>query len=451
MRGSLLLKAVTIGLLILILLIPLFLITALIQERASRRQEAVDSISSSWGSFQVLLGPVLAVPYKSYWKDKDGQEHCRLETAYFLPSELRIDGTLTPERRYRGIFEAAVYRSEVSFSGRFPHPDPGEGFSIPDENIIWKDAFLSVGITDTRGITSDLHLEWDGSKLPFKPTPGKSSFLKSGIHVPLAILETNKGEHSFSFRMSIQGTDSISVVPLGMKSETRLTSPWPDPSFEGAFLPETRSIDPSGFSATWKIAYFGRGYPQQWSTQDTNREMLEQQLWASKYGVKLFLPAGHYVQTTRSVKYAVLFVTLTFLAFALFEILASLRLHPLHYVLVGLALSLFYLLLLSLSEHIGFSWAYLLSAASVTVLIGGYCAAILALWHRAIVITGILAGLYGYLYVLLQLEDYALLLGSIALFAILAAVMYLTRRIDWYASSPARMPGPVPPPFPAAR
>jgi inner membrane protein len=447
MKPSIIFKVIAIGFLIFILLVPLFLIGLIVDERSRRREGAISGVSSTWGGAQLLWGPIITVPYRSYWKEKDGTMRCQTRNAHFLPSELKIEGKMNPEKRRRGIFDVAVYTGDFKVSGKFLPPNPTDELSIPDADIIWEDAVISMGITDTRGIKNDVVLEWDNRKLSFRPGPGRADFLATGIHAPIADLKGNTEPHSFSFGFSLKGTDSVRFVPAGMETAVKLDSSWPDPSFDGAFLPEIRNITAGGFNAGWKVSYFGRSYPQQWTSDSGTPDSLqgnEQQMRSSAFGVRLFVPADFYVQVNRSVKYAVLFVCLTFLAFFLFEVLASLRVHALHYLLIGLSLALFYLLLLSLSEHMGFAWAYLVSSVATAGMITLYCGSILSGWGRAGVIASVLTTLYGYLYVLLQLEDYALLLGSVALFLILSAVMYLTRKIDWYEVGSPKVP-PLPP------
>lgn len=445
MKTSILLKVIAIGFLIFLLLIPLFLIGLIVEERSRRREGAIHEVSSTWGGTQLLWGPVLTVPYRSYWTDKDGTVRCQIRNAHFLPSELAIEGKMTPEKRRRGIFDIAVYTGDFRVSGAFTVPDPENGLSIPEANVIWEDAVLSMGIADTRGIKTDVALTWGEKKISFRPGPGRAAFLTTGIHALIPGLQPGSPPQTFSFHVSLQGTDSVKVVPAGMETTVKLESSWPDPSFDGAFLPEVRNVTPAGFNASWKVSYFGRSYPQQWTTDTSDGPgTVEQQMRASAFGVRLFVPADFYVQVNRSVKYAVLFVSLTFLVFFLFEILASLRVHPLHYLLIGLSLALFYLLLLSLSEHLGFGWAYLASSVATAGAITLYCGSILSGWGRAGIIAAVLGALYGYLYVLLQLEDYALLLGALALFSILSTVMYLTRKIDWYEVGAPKAP-PMPP------
>ena len=453
MRRSLLARALVVLSLVVLLLVPLQMIRGVIEERAARRTAAIAEVASTWGSAQTLVGPVLIVPFrverKESWVEPVPagapgvvRERTRVvvERATFLPDNLKIDGRLAPERRWRGIFEVVLYRAELSVSGSMPAPDPG-ALGVPPEDVLWKDAVLSVGLSDTRGIREGPGLLWDGARVAFRPGPGAAGCVPSGVHAPLPALEGSPAaQHTFAFTVSLQGTESLAVTPLGASSEAVLRSPWPSPSFLGAFLPDRRPTTDGGFDAAWKVSSFGRNYPQRWRS---DRDAPGEAVAKSSFGVRLFLPADAYQQATRALKYAILFVGLTFLAFALFETFAGLRLHPLQYLFVGCALVLFYLLLVSVSEHVAFGAAYLAAAAATTALVSAYCAWVLVVKTRALVIAAALAALYGYLFVLLRLEDYALLLGAVALFALLAAIMLATRRVDWYAfprTEPERPP-----------
>jgi inner membrane protein len=437
------------------------MIEGLVGEREARRRAAVDEIGSTWGGSQTLVGPVLVLPHRVLRRESvvlppapgavagtPGvvHERTRVETdrAGFLPDRLKVEGTLTPERRRRGIFEVVVYTGTVAVSGTFPASD-ARALGIDPDDAALSDAFLSVAVSDTRGIREEPVLLWDGARVAFRPGEGDAGLGAAGLHAPLPDFTPGR-PHTFSFTLRLQGTESLSVAPLGASTEASLASAWPSPSFFGSFLPEARRTGPDGFTATWRVSSFGRAYAQSWKSAPPVDAIAR-----SHFGARLFLPADAYQQTTRALKYAVLFVGLTFLAFGLFEILGGVRLHPLQYLLAGFALALFYLLLLSLAEHTGFGPAYLAAASATTLLIAGWGAFVLAAAARAFLLGGGLAALYGYLFVLLRLEDWALVLGAVALFAILAGVMFGTRRVDWWAlgsAPPRRFP---PPPAPAGR
>jgi inner membrane protein len=462
MRDSLLARAAVVLLVFAVLLVPLGMIRSLVAEREARRREAVAEIAQAWGGPQTVLGPVLVIPHRVVRKEvvvpppAPGMpastvvtpvEKTHVETAYaaFLPDRLAFEGRLVPERRKRGLFEAVVYAVELKATGTFPAPDL-RALGIDPDAVDFAGAFLSVAVADTRGIREEASVLWDGSNVRFRPGPGPSALGDAGLNAPLGPLDGGK-THAFSFTLRLRGTESLSVAPLGASTEATFSSPWPSPSFTGTFPPETRTVGASGFTAAWRVSSFGRPYAQAWRACPP-----KDQIAASSFGTRLYLPADEYQQTTRALKYAVLFVGLTFLAFALFEVLGHARLHPLQYLFVGFALALFYLLLLSLAEHAGFGPAYLAAASATTLLVAGYSVWALAGARRGALLGAALASLYATLYVLLRLEDWALLLGAGVLFAILSAVMFGTRRVDWWtlSSAPPRRFPPPPAPGPSA-
>ena len=447
MKNSLFLKLLVSGVLVLLLLVPLALVRGVIEEREKRSAGAVAEVTSTWGGAQTVVGPVLSVPYRTFRVDEKGRRHTCTNRALFLPDRLEVTGELSPEIRQRGIFQVVLYRGDLVLSGTMPHPDLSP--LVPaDAEVLWSEATLAVGLSDTRGVKEKLSVAWDGKELPMEPGTAGSPLSDTGVHLPLHSLSTGPAaDHPFRLRLRLQGSGSLSVAPLGAETVALLRSPWKDPGFVGAFLPDRRSIGAGGFTAEWRVSSFGRSYPQGWTTESVNADARSAAIGGSSFGVRLVLPADHYQRALRSVKYAVLFVVLTFVAFFLFELLASLRLHPLHYLLVGAALALFYLLLVSLAEQLGFPLAYLAASAAIVGLVGLYAAAILGRRLRGLAIGGLLAALYGSLYVVVNAEDYALLLGSVALFVVLALVMWLTRKVDWWALStpaPARVPPPPP-------
>jgi inner membrane protein len=420
-------KLFFVGFLILLLLIPLLMVSNLVREREYRQNSVIEEIGESWGRQQTLAGPMLALPYRIFWQDDKGVTREKINLAWFLPDTLHIDARLEPETRRRGIFSAVVYRLLLEVSGEFAPPDVSQ-WKIPAADILWEEAMLSIALSDTRGIRGEPRLQWGAHSLEFLAGAGAGAYYQNGVHVRLpAPLDS---AHAFQLSLEVNGNGRVQFVPVGKNTEVQLRSSWPDPSFSGEFLPLSRTVSATGFDAHWQISYLARNYPQQW-----RGDAFDDQLRQSAFGARLLIPVDFYQKSERAVKYGALFLLLTFLAFFLFEIFNNLRIHTLQYLLVGAALVIFFLLLLSLSEYLAFTFAYILAALAVIVLIGAYAAKILASRQRAWVLSLVLALLYAYLYVLLHLQDYALLLGSLGLFAILAAVMYLTRDVDWYAVS----------------
>ncbi len=436
LRDSVLFKMIVIGLLILALMIPMMMVNGMIRERAARRDSVVSEIGRTWGGAQVVAGPVLTVPYLSRSTDEKGNVTTWTQLAHFLPEALKLDGRLNPDLRRRGIYEVPVYRVEALHgSGTFLKPSFTEWRILPTD-ILWDQAYLSIGVSDMRGIRSGVRLVWANRALQLSPGGSLAGLWATGLRVPISGLAQlpEKETLPFAFDLSLQGSRSLQFLPLGKQTTASLSSSWKDPSFMGGFLPDHRVVSPKGFQASWAVPYYGRSYPQQWLEAQREELLSDAAVTDSAFGVSLYMPVDVYQKTERSVKYGLLFLALTFLAFFLFEVFSPVGLHPMHYLLVGSALCLFYLLLLSVSEQIPFWAAYAVSGSAIVLLISGYSMAILKGKRRALTMGGMLALLYGYLYVLLQAEDYALLLGSFGLFVILAAVMYLTRKVDW--SSP---------------
>lgn len=432
LRDSVMVKMLAIGFLILLLLVPLGMVGSLVRERQSRSGEAAEEVAASWGRSQTLAGPVLTVPYLRHVKNEKGVLIDVTSYARFLPETLDVEGNVATEKRSRGIFEVAVYRTDLRWKGTFARPDFA-AWRIAPEDILWQDAYLAVGVPDMRGITSGVELMWGNRTLQLAPGGSEVGLWSSGLRVPIpGLAESKPGEvYAFAFNLGLNGSRSLSFLPFGKETRVALKSPWPSPSFMGSFLPVKREVRGTGFEALWNVSWFGRSYPQQWRAEEAEEVASGDAIDGSAFGVQLFMPVDAYQKTERARKYGVLFLLLTFLTFFLYEQFNPFSLHPVQYLLVGSALCLFYLLLLSISEHAPFGLSYLAASSATVLLIGGYSMAILRGALRALLMTVVLGALYGYLYVLLQLEDYALLLGSVGLFVILSLVMYLTRRINW--------------------
>jgi inner membrane protein len=414
------------GFLVLLLQIPIGLIASTIQERRSTQGEALSEVTQTWGGSQQLVGPVLTIPYYERWLDRDKQPQQRRHLLRLLPRTLTVTGKLATEVRRRGIFDVPLFTATLHVSGGFVLPEPGR-FPVTSDNIEWDGARLHFGLSDPKAIRSCSPLTVGSQSRKFEPGSDDTE-LAGGLHAAVPQLASGSALQ-FSFDLVLGGSGRFTVVPAGDESVITLSSPWPDPSFDGAWLPEARTVGADGFEATWKILALARNFPSSWLDNDVRGETLR----GSTVGVTLLSPVDTYRTNERAVKYQLLFLGLTFLGFALFELLARLRVHPLQYLLVGLALCVFYLLLLSLSEQLGFGPAYGIAAAAIVLLITLYLRAVLGAISRALGAGAGLAGLYGFLFVLLRIQEQALLVGSVGLFAALALVMWVTRRIDWYA------------------
>jgi inner membrane protein len=420
------------GVLTLALMVPLTMVLLTVSERAERRNDAVRDVSATWGAPQTFAGPVLSVPYSLTWVDSVGKSQRAWHRIHSLPRHLQIEGIVTPERRRRGIFEVVVYRAQLKVSGRFTLP-VADSFKVPAQEIDWDQAALSFGISDPKGIVTRGSLRWNGQSLPLTPDVADVGLFPSGIQAAVRLGEVSAGtEIPFELTLELNGTRELRFLPAAEETNVNLTSNWPHPSFTGAPLPQSRTTGDAGFTAQWTVTDLGRAYRQQWTTQGLDRAQLAARGEASAFGVILLQTVDIYQQAERAVKYAILFIVLTFLVFFLWEVFQATLLHPMQYAFVGFALCLFYLLLVSISEHTGFDVAYLVSSTAATLLIGGYSRAVLNGTRQALSVVASLAALYGFLYLLLRLEDYALIAGSIGMFVILAFVMFITRRMDWY-------------------
>lgn len=430
-RTSVMLRVITIGILILILLIPVAMIQDLIREREQRQENAINEVSQKWGYAQTLQGLVLSIPYNKYTRMMEDKEEKLVKTkayAHFLPDTLRCQGQILPEVRYRGIYEVVVYKTALAVSGSFSTPDFSD-WGIAQEDILWQEASVSLGLSDLRGIQERVRLQWGAETYDFSPGTETNEVISNGISTRVRLAVADSGAQSnipFTFRLQTNGSSRLDFVPLGKTTQVTLRSAWKTPSFDGAFLPDEREITGEGFSATWEVLHLNRPYPQAFRGS-------RQDILPSAFGVRLLVPVDEYQKSMRSAKYAVMFITLTFVLFFFIQILNRIRIHPIQYIIVGLALCVFYTLLIAFSEHIGFGWSYLISSIAIIGMITLYAHWIFKNPTLSRLTGGVLTLLYLFIFSILQLEDYALLMGSVGLFIVLATIMYLSRKIDWYA------------------
>jgi inner membrane protein len=398
----------------------------------------VEEIAKSATYSQKLVGPVLVVPYVKHmqeWKiDPETKVRYQVQVTengqhYFLPSAFSVDGKIKTERLARGIYEARLYHADNIITGHFDVPD---NYGITDELAQYEfDApYIAMGIKDIRGI-KNAQIKVENDIIDMQPGT-KLKILGEGVHATIKHPEQlKKTILHFTFNLKLQGTESFSIVPLGKISTVTLSSDWPHPSFVGNYLPSEREINENGFTASWSTSFFSSNLGESFiQCADSN----DCEAFNSRYfGVNLIDPVDQYVKSDRAIKYALLFIALTFAGFFLFEILKRLAIHPMQYGLVGLALAFFFLLLVSLSEHIAFDMAYLIASSACILLIGFYVIFVLQSVFRGAIFAGLLSMLYGMLYGLLRTEDYALLMGSLLLFGLLGVFMILTRKLDWYS------------------
>ncbi len=450
-RESIMVKLISIGFLILILLIPASWIDDVIFERQERAGEVVGEVSSKWSGSQTLTGPILVIPYlkrEVVARGKEGKAiHEFVEKAFFLPETLNISGTVAPTKLNRGIFDVVVYKSTLSIHAKF-EPLDFKSLSIPEDLIVWKDAHMVMGITDVRGISDSMAVNVGMKLLEAEPSsniglaiehslreptvgysrarpdpPAPPS--RNGIIVKLQAENANDVTSDVSIKLKLKGSHRLDFVPIGKTTTVNLNGPWEDPSFDGEFLPVTREISQAGFKATWKVLHFNRPFSQQWTGVD-------QHLKGSDFGLKLLLPVDQYQKSIRTAKYSVLIILLTFMALFLVEITQKIRIHPFQYILIGAALTIYYILLLSLSEYIGHNPAYGISSLATVIMVSLYSISFLK-WRKLVMLfSTVLVIFYSFIFIIILQQDLSLLLGSIGLFLILALLMYFSRRVNWY-------------------
>lgn len=438
MRLALFLKMLVTAGLALILIIPLSAIQSVVAERQNVSAGVLREIQATGVGSQTLTGPILVVPYRrktmvpSY--DEKTKKTTLLPTyengqTHFLPEVLGVKARVGTEMRHRGIYNVLLYNAQQTINGSFAVP---ENFGLPTAPSVsyeWYEPYVLIGISDPRGIRGTPLFKWDGREIALKGGT-QSTAIRTGVHAPLGRLA---GAHSYTFDLdlNLQGTEHIDYVPVGKQTSIAMKSEWPHPSFFGQFLPESRTITPGGFDAVWRTTHLASGI------EDMMDECLRGKCTQiSLMGVSFIEPVNVYLETERAAKYGFLFVLFTFAFFQLFELMKKLAIHPVQYGLVGIALAMFFLLLTALAEHVAFSRAYAVAAGSCVALLGFYVSFVLRSVARAAGFTAALSLLYGALYVLLQSEDMALVLGAFLLFGILAVVMVITRKVEWHRLTP---------------
>lgn len=452
MNFRLMLKVLAVCFVSVLLAIPVGQVESLVHEREGVRDEVVADIAKSAGYAQTITGPFLVVPYERVvrtWTEETRETARQMvETVVpgefvLLPKDFDASGRVNIEERMRGIYKARLFHLGGDLKGAF-QVDANFGIKEGLADYTFGTPYLTLGLSDIRGIGAGLQVRWGESELVFEPStfppggskgPALSSALGSGVHalIPSLVSASRTPQViDFSIHLELQGTSELRVVPLGRSSRLALTSNWPHPSFIGDFLPKGRSMSAEGFDAVWEASFFS-----------TNMESLVERCHASPgdpscvelagktFAVSFVDPVDHYLKSERATKYAFLFVGLTFAMFFMFEVLRRSSVHPVQYGLVGLALAVFFLLLLSISEHWGFAVAYLISSAACVLLVSYYVVPIVGSAPKAAGFGATLSALYAMLYGILSSEDYALLTGSLVVFAVLGLVMGLTRRVNW--------------------
>jgi len=398
------------------ILIPLQMIKEIILERQTAAEKVKKEIGSQWAEVQYVAGPVLNIPVKTIPSDKE--EKPKTIIWHIMPESLNVNGTLDPEKRYRGIYQSVVYSSVIHLTGEFILPESSESQNY---TLLMNDAYITMGISDNRGLKGDVTLKAGTGTLHADPGVRDQDLFQSGITFS-SPLPSDMKNFSFSIDLNLSGSEGIYFTPVGKTTKVHLQSQWNSPSFSGSFLPSSRKIDEKGFSADWDITHLNRNFPQNWKGNAFNTR-------ESAFGLDLFLPVDHYQKSWRSARYGILFIALTFLVLIFLEITRKEPIHIFNYFLVSLALILFFSLLNALSEQTGFNMAYLISSASTIFLITLFTGALFRNRKTAFIVFGMLVMLYTFIYILLTLNDYAYLAGNIGLFVLLAIVMSLAARM----------------------
>ncbi len=435
LKTSITVRMLMVGILILVLLIPLSYIKNLIQERAFRQEEVVNDNNKKWGNEVLLYGPVLKIPYKIHnikktWDDKTKayikEDLISTQYAFFFPNTLDVKANVASQILKRGIYESVVYTSDMRIKGSFTTPN----FDIKDinaEDILWSKATIVVNSTNLKGIKSNLELKIGSDSYPLRSKYMQNSYTNT-LETKFLKAASLPKENSIAFNLdlTINGSEQLRFIPVGRETNISMTSDWASPSFNGNYLPDpkTKAISEKGFKANWKVLQINREFEQEFFGELP-------QIDSSAFGVKLLIPVDEYQKSERATKYGYLVIALTFLVFFLIQTISKVHIHPFQYMMIGLALTMFYTLLISISEHSSFLYAYIIAGISVVLLISMYSKAILKSFKFMGFIAASLAGLYSFIFVIIQLENYALLVGSVGLFLILGTIMMVSRRIDW--------------------
>lgn len=409
--------------------VPLFFIQLALSDREERAAGANADVARGWGGSQTVAGPVLILPYTRTVDSVVAGDQVRNTTrftAMLLPENLTIDVQAPPGTRSRGIFEVPVYRAGIKMHATF---DKQAMAAVLPQGAtpLWNEARIAIRVSDSHGLADNVVLMTNGHPITFAAGVNVDDAWFSGIQAPLSL--SGPTDLVLDTHFELRGSRELSLSPLGRRTTATIASAWDSPSFFGAFLPTDREVTKDGFKASWTVPYLARGFGQSFATAPGAMPLLSE----PAFGARFYRQIDHYQLIQRSLKYAILFVALAFLVFFVAETMSPQRLHAVQYALVGSAQVMFYLLLLSFSEHVGFLLAYLTAAAATVALTSLYAVSALGSRSRAGVLCAVLSAIYALLYFILNAEDYALLIGSVLLFAALASTMYVTRKINWYA------------------
>lgn len=451
LKESAAVKAFFIGFIILLLLIPSVMIQGLISERAERQDEIIKDVSATWSGSQLIKGPVLVIPYRKIESVMDTAkkvtQKATIDYLYVLPDALKYKTQLKTEVLHRGIYDVVVYNAAINVSGNFDKLNL-QSLGIAESQLMLDRAKVTFGISDLKGLKNNPVISLADQQVAVEPVLSRSSLFTNGLQGGINLTGKTGGALTFKYKLDIKGSNGLHFMHLGKITDVAVSGNWGSPSFEGRYLPDERDIKDSSFNAKWRMLYYNRPYPQQWVSDYTllnveepgnkffyTRESIDTVSAAGQpdavFGVRLRLPVDEYQKTMRTSKYAILIILLTFVSLFLTELIGKYKVHVFNYILIGAAMVIYYTLLLSFAEQVGFNYAYVIASVSTIALIATFIASLLKNRKAAALFTLILTVFYTFIFVIIQLEDLALMVGSIALFVIIAMLMYVSRKIDF--------------------
>ncbi|QKJ32345.1 cell envelope integrity protein CreD [Mucilaginibacter mali] len=428
--SAIMIKSGVIAVMILALLIPSAWIQDLVTEREGYQQGMVKQVSNEWAGDQTIQGPVLAIPYKLSIEETDANKktttHDEINMLYVLPQNLKIKADVKGKSMSRGVYDAIVYNSKIDLQGDFPVPDL-KALGIDEATVLYDKARLVFGVTDMNGLKNTPVIKIAGQDYTTEPAATGHNPFANGLQARFAL---QKGQgFAFSYQLDLRGSNNLQFLHTGKTTDVEVNSDWAHPNFDNR-TPDNSNITDKGFTANWRMSYFKRPFPQQWAGDDSVLAAGKSRAQAT-FGVRLQLPIDQYRKVMRTTKYSTLVILLTFVSLFLTELIRKKRIHLFNYALIGAAMIVYYTLLLSFSEQLGFNWSYLISSAATIALIAWFTGSLLKNGSAAALFAGILTVFYGFIYVLVQLEELSLMVGSLALFIVVAALMYFSRRINF--------------------
>jgi len=424
--NKILIKGAITAALIGIMMIPTVFISDLVQERQARNEAVVKEVDARWAMAQTLSGPYIYLPYKISGTDASGKPEIKINHLLIIPENKQVAGRINHELRERSIYKVLLYRASLTDQGNFVFNLPKE---VATEQVLWSDAQICFGISDFKGIEEKLVIRFNGTDNELSPGLPASENSEKGLSAPVVLSAADLDKPlNYQMNIKIKGSEMLHLVPLSGNSHYALQSTWPNPSFDGSNLPSERSVTDDGFTAVWNFNKANLPFGTVLNDFKFDQSALA-------FGVTMIEPADQYAKTNRSIKYAILIIGLTFSLFFIIELIQRKPIHPVQYVLIGLALVIFYSLLLAISEFLAFDYAYLIASVGTIMLIGLYAKSHFKSWRSSGIFSGVLTLLYGFIFVLIRLEDTALLVGSIGLFIILALTMYASKKVNWYGNT----------------